>query len=70
MNWKKVICWLKGHEYMVISVQHHHPAKKEFLYQCTRCGRQTRYRYAAEEFANIIAESKAERVLNQKQEDG
>ena len=64
MNWKKIICWLRGHEYMVIAVLHHHPVKKEFLYQCTRCGSRVRYSNAADELSEHITKSHVVKSLS------
>ena len=63
MNIRKLICWLKGHDYKLIEVEHHHPRHNVYLYQCTRCGRRTKYRSYAEAFADSLIMSKAEEVM-------
>ena len=55
MKLRKLICWLKGHDYHVIEARHHDPKNREFIFQCTRCGRKVKYKDDVEMYADMIA---------------
>lgn len=63
MTIRKIICWFKGHEYRIFTVQHHNQTKKEYQYRCIRCGRRTKYCNILDECSDHLLIHCIERIL-------
>ena len=63
MRWRRIVRWLKCHDYRIVSVEHHRPGRERFVYRCVRCGHEVTYRNDAEAYSHQIVLRKEPRNL-------
>lgn len=63
MNWKKIVCFIRGHRYATITVHNLDKHKKEYYYQCTFCGHRSKFSNLRDVVINGVVIDNAEKLL-------